>query len=78
MWTTGPQNLIILIWLADMHYIRGNGVSLESAGSVSIIRLGNHAFLPFEVGNTANNTLHNSLPRDTLQQTLVTLKLRNP
>ena len=26
-----PQKLIILIWLADMHYIRGDGVSLEAA-----------------------------------------------
>ena len=41
MWTTGPQKLIILIWLADMHYITGNGVSLESAESVPIFRLGN-------------------------------------
>ena len=44
MWTTGPQKLIILIWLADMRYIRGNGVSLEAAGSVSIFRLGNLRF----------------------------------
>ena len=44
----GPQvhrTWLFLIWLADMHYIRGKGVSLESAGSVSIFRLGNLRFL---------------------------------